>query len=127
MNYKTCALCSENLIKIANCDLVVLHYFLKDGLFVSGDCTEPETECSFEGKTTCMWKFDDTADYKWYVIQGENAGDFRPKIDHTTRSSSGWYLISDAYVHPTGGGIGNRLLLAQVIVPSIGLFSDRHL
>ncbi|XP_078483553.1 MAM and LDL-receptor class A domain-containing protein 1 isoform X3 [Ciona intestinalis] len=74
---------------------------IDDVLILNGDCPEPQTECNFEANK-CNWK-DGDGDYTWWVEKAEGAGDYRPSVDHTSRSSSGSYLYNGAYAHTTPG------------------------
>ena len=60
-------------------------------------CPEPELECDFEDETLCLWVNDDTDDVNWGRTKGEDAGAYRPSIDHTTQSEEGSYIHNMAY------------------------------
>lgn len=100
--------------KYENCFALTQIYLLFKGIIMlfisknknyyafSGECPEPENECTFEGGK-CGWANDDTADFLWAETGGENAGDYRPPIDHSTLSPSGRYIYNNAYKNTQPG------------------------
>ncbi|XP_014680989.1 PREDICTED: MAM and LDL-receptor class A domain-containing protein 1-like [Priapulus caudatus] len=70
-------------------------------------------DCDFEGNTKCSWTDDPTGDFTFALQQGNTVSvSTGPSTDHTTGTSSGWYI----YIEVTGVAIGFKARLLSDLV-----------
>ncbi|XP_069167060.1 MAM and LDL-receptor class A domain-containing protein 1-like [Procambarus clarkii] len=72
---------------------------IDDYSFTTTACPQPGS-CTFEDAHMCMWHVEMSEDVVWQLTDGRESHSNGPKVDHTTNTSSGGYvMVEDSGEH----------------------------